>query len=185
MGGLMTSDILINEYFEWLCKMVCGDNDNLRKAYSKLLRYLHERDFEYTIEMDSNREADGMDLRYRFGRIHGYEDPLIASYLDNRPCSILEMMVALADRCEVHIMDDPDVGDRTGKWFWDMIFNLGLINMGDKYYNQIKVSKIIDTFLNREYERDGKGGLFVIHNSKCDLRTVEIWCQMCWYLNEL
>ena len=43
-----------------------------------------------------------------------------------RPCSVLEMMIALSMRCEEQIMDDPDIGNRTGQWFWDMIDNLGL-----------------------------------------------------------
>lgn len=51
---------------------------------------------------------------------------MIASYLDNRPCSVLEMIIALAIRLEEHIMDDPDIGNRTGQWFWDMIVSLGL-----------------------------------------------------------
>ena len=41
------------------------------------------------------------------------------------------MMIALAIRCEEHIMDDPDAGDRTGQWFWSMLVSLGLGSMDE------------------------------------------------------
>ena len=41
------------------------------------------------------------------------------------------------------------------------------------------------TFLNRQYEADGRGGLFIVRNSRFDLRTVEIWYQAMWYLDEV
>ena len=47
---------------------------------------------------------------------------MISAYLDNKTCSVLEMMIALAIRCEEHIMDDPDVGNRTGQWFWKDVY---------------------------------------------------------------
>ena len=81
--------------------------------------------------MDADRAEDGINLRYRFGYENGYESAMIASYLDDRPCSVLEMMVALSMKMEEQIMDDPDIGDRTSVWFWKMIDNLGLGTMHD------------------------------------------------------
>ena len=98
-----------------------------RLSYRKLLRELHRIEFTYSIPMDGNRAEDGVDLRYRFGYENGYSSSMISVYLDNRMCSVLEMMIALAIRCEEHIMDDPDIGNRTGQWFWNMIVNLGLV----------------------------------------------------------
>ena len=95
------------------------------------------------------------------------------------------MMVALAIRCEEHIMGDQDIGDRTGLWFWGMIENLGLLSMTDTAFNKRRVDEIIDIFLNREYKRNGEGGLFTVKNHRDDLRTVEIWYQLMWYLNEI
>lgn len=178
-------DILNNEYFDWMHNLVCNDRRSRRLSYRKLLSYLHDKDFTYIIELDGNRAEDGMELRYRFGDERGYREPQIAYYLDNRPCSILEMMVALAIRCEEHIMDDPDIGDRTGQWFWDMISNLGLMYMDDTNFDEQYTDEIIDRLLNREYESDGEGGLFTVRNRREDLRTVEIWYQMCWYLNDI
>jgi hypothetical protein len=57
--------------------------------------------------------------------------------------------------------------------------------MTDGHYDEIYVTEVIDRFINRKYEPNGKGGLFTIRNVKEDLRDVEIWYQMCWYLNSI
>ena len=66
-----------------------------------------------------------------------------------------------------------------------MIVNLGLGSMTDNRYEAYVVDDILDRFLDREYEPDGKGGLFTIRGCKHDLRKVEIWYQTCWYLNTI
>lgn len=169
----MTRNELNRKYFNWMYQLVCNEKHFINPSYFKLLYHLHNTDFTYIIEMDGNRAEDGMDLRYQFG----YERES-----DNIPCSVLEMMIALTIRCEEHIMINPDIGNRTGEWFWGMIENLGLIEMNDVNYNQKYVANIISKFLKREYKRNGVGGLFRVNNCKYDLRTVEIWYQMCWYL---
>ena len=116
----MTRDELIDQYFDWMYQLVVDDRYS-NKSYRKLFARLYDTEFTYTIPMDGNRAEDGIDLRYRFGREQLYSDAMVASCLDDRPCSILEMMIALAIRCEEHIMDDPDAGDRTGQWFWSML----------------------------------------------------------------
>ena len=133
--------------------------------------------------MDSNRAEDGINLRYRFGYENGYEDFMISACLDDKSCSVLEMLVALAIRCEEHIMEDSDIGDRTGEWFWIMIENLGLRSMNDARFDRAYVDETIDIFLNREYKRNGEGGLFIV-DAQRDLRHVEIWYQMCLYLEK-
>lgn len=180
----MGKDRLINEYFEWMYNLVCNDKYNKHLSYRKLLYFLYDTDFQYTIPLDANRESDGINLRYRFGHECGHEEAIIAAYLDDRPCSVLEMMIALSVRCETQIMDDPIEGDRTGEWFWNMIVSLGLGKMSDDHFNGREVSRIVNRFLDRKYKRNGKGGLFTVEHSDEDLRTVEIWYQMCWYLNE-
>ena len=180
----MTKGELNDRYFNWMCQLVCNNQYVKGLSYQKLLRHLHEIEFTYIIPMDANREEDGIDLRYRFGYEHRYSRTVIESYLSDRPCSVFEMLIALSIRCEEHIMSDPDIGDRTGQWFWNMIVNLGLGPMNDIHYNKIFTDKIVSRFLNREYERDGTGGLFVLQKSKKDMRTAEIWNQMCWYLAE-
>lgn len=177
--------ILDKEYFDWMCDLVYNEKQSRRLSYEKLLSYLHDREFVYTIEMDGNRAEDGTDLRYRFAESRYRGDSRITTYLDDGPCSILEMMLALALRCEEHIMYNPDIGNQVERWFWDMIRSLGLYSMDDSHFDEKKVEHIIDRFLNREYEENGKGGLFTVKNCRYDMRTIEIWYQMCWYLNDI
>ena len=57
--------------------------------------------------------------------------------------------------------------------------------MTDDRYDEGYALEKIYIFLNREYEPNGKGGLFFIRNCKEDLRNVEIWAQLCWYLDTI
>ena len=179
-------NIINVEYFNWVCSLVCKGHYSRRFRYGKLLKYLHDREFTYTIALDGNRAEDGIDLRERYTCGFRYKDAeIVANQLNDEPCSILEMMVALAVRCEEHIMDNPDIGDRTYRWFWDMIDNLGLGSMNDSEFDETYVEEVVDRFLNREYEPNGKGGLFTVKRCRYDLRNVEIWYQMCWYLDDI
>lgn len=173
------------DYFEWLYEGMCGDRYSKNVSYRKLLERLHSINFRYTIPNDRNRASDGKNLRYSFAVAEGCEDnpEMITEYLEG-PCSVFEMMVALAQRCE-SVMDDPKIGDRTGQWFWGMIANLGLNGMTDNRYDEQYVNDVINRFLDREYKSNGRGGLFTIRNCEYDLRDVEIWYQLCWYLDTI
>ena len=177
----MKKSELNERYFEWLCRLVCYDVEFDLVSHQRFLRYLHNIEFVYTIDMDANRAEDGIYLRYRFGYESNYDDRMVSSLLDDRQCSVLEMLVALAVRCEENIMSDPDIGNRTGLWFWDMIDNLGLDHLDTEEH----VRQVITKFLNREYEANGEGGLFTLKHCNRDLREIEIWYQLCWYLNDI
>ena len=180
----MIEDRLANEYFEWMYHLVCDDQYSKRTSFRKLLCHLHDTKFFYILPMDGNRAEDGVELRYKFAQSCGYDYHLIATYLDVTPCSVLEMMIALAMRCEDHIMGDPDLGDRLGQWFWSMIVNLKLGSMCDERYDKYRVDEALHIFLNRQYDRNGDGGLFKVE-CPYDLRDIEIWYQMCWYLQNI
>lgn len=176
---------IVEKYFEWLYKLVSSNRYREPLTYRKLLLKLYHTEFTWTIDKDRNRADDGIALRYDyFAREFNIDDSTIDDNL-NFPCSVLEMMVALAIRCEQTIMDNPDFGNRTGQWFWDMISNLGLGGMFDDIFDPVYVKEVIDTFLQRQYSSDGVGGLFRINDRSEDLRDVEIWCQLCWYLDKL
>lgn len=180
----MTKARMNKLYFDWMYDLVCPVEYTNGRSYRELLRYLNSIDFTYTIPMDGNRAEDGIDLRYRFGYECGHDDLLISNFLDIYPCSVLEMMVALSIRCEDRIMEDPDFGNRTGQWFWTMINNLELDSMTDEYFDDIYVDIVITRLLNREYEPNGEGGLITVDNGY-DMRSVDIWYQMCYYLDEI
>ena len=170
------------EYFEWVYGLVCNNRYSEGYSYRELLSYLHHVEFTYTIRKDSDRAEDGIDLRYRFAYDTGCG--CADGYLEG-PCSVLEMIVALAIRCEEQIMDDPRYGNRTAQWFWKMIRNLGLNGMTDERFDDRYAEDVIARFLNREYEPDGRGGLFTVKNCDYDLRYVEIWVIMLWYLDTI
>lgn len=177
--------LVVNDYFEWLYDKVCKNRFPERITYRKLLMALHDIDFRYSIRKDGNREEDGFNLRYRFANKYYYEDVADTLIFLDRPCSVLEMMVALAVRAEEDIMDDPSIGDRTGQWFWGMIVNLGLGGMSDDRFDRRIVDISIDRMLDREYEPNGKGGLFTVKHRNEDMRDVEIWYQLNWYLDSI
>lgn len=168
------------EYFDWMVDKIGG-----RGMYDKLLDLLFNTPFVYIFPMDGNRYEDGIDLRYRFGIEKDIPQPVIANYLDCVDCSLLEMMVALALRCEEHIMADDDLGDRTAVWFWEMIISLGLLDFKNENYDTDKILDIVDRLYNRAYSADGRGGLFRTRNQNIDMRRIEIWDQAMAYFNEV
>ena len=174
-------DQVKNKYFEWLYNYVCKGRVNNKVSYKKLFMQLHDIEFAFYIYNDLERARDGVDLRYRFAIL--MDDERVMDILDG-PCSVLEMMVALAIRCEVTIMDDSRYGDRTNQWFWNMLTNLGISYMTDEKYDRDIVNEKVYNFMEKRYDPDGKGGLFYIKGCKEDLRDVEIWTQLCWYLED-
>lgn len=176
------TDRINDEYFEWLCELVDIKRFSRHVSYRKLLARLHNIEFTWLIPFDDNRADDGIQLRRKFAM--AMDDMSLASYLTGS-CSVLEMMVALAKRCEENIMDDALMGNRTGQWFWGMIHNLGLTDMNDRGFDRTVVDDTIARFLNRDYEPDGRGGLFTVKHCREDMRTVEIWCQLSWYLDSI
>lgn len=175
-------DRIKNEYFDWMYDLVCYEKYGDDISYRKLLMCLHATEFVFILPMDENRAVDGTTLRYRFALSQDQEE--LADYLDG-PCSVLEMMVSLAIRCEENIMDDLEFGDRTTQWFWDMIVSLGLGSMSDARFDKRYVNEVLRRFLHREYEPDGRGGLFTIRNSRRDMRDIEIWLQMNEFLKSI
>lgn len=178
---MIFKDHINNDYFEWLCELIDAQRFSKRVSYRKLLMHLHNIEFTWLIPMDDNRADDGIKLRRKYAL--ACNDVALSRYILG-PCSVLEMMVALAVRCE-EFMDDTQLGNRTGQWFWGMVHNLGLSPMTDSRFDMNFVDDVIARFLNREYEPNGRGGLFTIRHCEQDLRNVEIWCQLNWYLGSI
>ena len=170
-----------SDYFEWMYDLMCEERFPRAISYRKLFTFLHDTEFVYFVPYDENRAVDGVTLRYHYCQIHECEE--LEDYLSG-PCSVLEMMVALAIRCE-KMIDDPMKGDQTSHWFWGMIVNLGLGSMSDDNFSEWTVNDVITRFLEREYEPDGRGGLFRVRGWQRDMRTAEIWHQLLAYINTI
>lgn len=160
----------------WLISKV--NPDNICAEYTFLLDKLQHTEFYWTNDRDKNRAHDGVSLRHDY--IYETGHGLIPS---SESCTILELLIALAIRCDKDILGDPnDV--YLASWFWDMIKNLGLFEMNDWNYDGVFVDYILQRWMNREYSYDGKGGLFPLKRPMQDQRGLEIWLQMHSYLNE-
>lgn len=176
--------IFYYDYFNWLCDKITPLNShNFKFNHELLLNTLYSLEYVTDDYMDKNRLIDGLTLRNRYSEENNFDIEMINSYICG-PCSMLEMMVALAIRCEETIMCDPTKPDRTPYWFEEMLYSLGLNEQCNEVFDYNYVVNRINIFLNKQYESNGYGGLFVIHNSKIDMRTKDIWYQMQAYLCE-
>ena len=181
-------DSIHKGYLEWLMDVyLSGDNSYGANPfnYTRLIEDLYDTEFYWILEWDEHRASDGIALRTDYADYIGVPTEELRPIF-MRPCSIFELMVALARRGEDNIMWDPAIGDRTAEWFWVMVDSLGLIEYSDDdIYDQYDVEFILHRFLEREYDEDGRGGLFTIEDCDTDLRDVEIWYQMNWYFSSL
>lgn len=180
----MTDNNIEDIYFNWLYDKICCTKAYKVISYYNVLRLLFNKPFSFTIDMDSNRASDGIGLRYAFDMAND-PDNLIATNMIQSTCSVLEMMYALSIKIEHEIMDDPRYGDRTNQWFWEMMKNLGLSMMTDDNYDEEIANEIINIFIYREYDYDGKGNIFYVRNSDVDLRNLELWVQAECYLDRM
>lgn len=172
----------IFEYYQWLLEKIDGYKEPYYN-YSLLLHELHSMPFIYSLEMDENRASDGIRLRWAYMDENNIPD---LYYKDGFGCSVLEMMIGLAIRCDVEIMGDGDsYGTNAGKWFWIMIDNLDLMKCDDEHFSSEYVHQQIKIWLTRTFSRNGEGSPFPLHKKRCrDQRNVDIWFQMCGYLSE-
>lgn len=174
----------LDEYYSWLYEMV-----DPAGVYQLLIEALFEKEFRYFVPNDDNRAFEGRQLREKFSEETGIE--YVDSYFDFE-CNMLEMLVALAFRCEA-IMEDQEFNMPAEDWFWKMLHNVGLDIFADDYYawDSVKhtwdaetVDEILERIINRTYKRNGEGGLFPLYNTRKDQRKVELWYQMNVYLVE-
>ena len=167
------------DYYKFLTQKVYNNNPI---KYDKLLSLLFDYKFVPIIDMDDNRSEDGINMRYLYSisEYQVYPRRLINSALnDIGECTMLELMVGLAERVSIHIMGD------IKNLFWEMIGSLGLSRYNDNNYNEASIIYILDRFIAREYDSDGKGSLFYIKNYNGDMRRLEIWYQVFAYLDSI
>lgn len=173
------------EYFDWLCDLVHRED---WKGYVSLLGELHRLIFVPRIEHDENRSADGIELRERYLVEEQWEDCEEALAGE---CSVLEMLVALANRMafELASADISEADQATmSNCFWEMIRNLGLEPYDDSQFEELNggyfTARVIDEFVNRKYSENGIGGIFPLAFAEEDQRYVELWYQMQNYIHE-
>ena len=169
-------------------------------TYDSLFHVLHSMPFYYTVEKDANRVQDALQIRQEFydaltryiiRNTAGKQAPKPMSEigLTGAP-SFLEVMVGLATRMEHDILMDDKYGDRTAKWFWMMMKNLGLDVMydGSHAFHSGKIRKTVQKVMDRDYPETGL--LFPLSKDKVmwpnvgDQRNVELWYQAMYWIEE-
>lgn len=179
----MRQNRIEDEYFDW----IIGLSSSFLQPYGDyrlLSEYLYSREFYSDHGNDADRGEDGLGMRIRFAYDCGYDPSFVEKSLPY-PCSMLEMMLALAIRCEEHIMGDPGEEDDSGRWFRVMIESMHLDGMSDDSFDEEYAAERVDIVLDRRYSRNGDGSMFRLRNSMRDSRKADIWYQMCWYLAEI
>ena len=173
-------DWIRKKYIKYLMNMVNGGSE-----YASLFLYLFNTPFAIVIPRDANRVYDAIQLRYAFGDQIGMTEDDVESYFDNGECSVLELMVALANRCNQEIIYDENKGNQCAAIFWEMVKSLQLSEMTNSNFGERETEFALERFINRTYRSDGLGGLFHVPGYPKDMRDMEIWYQMMAYLNSL
>ena len=131
--------------------------------------------------MDENRAKDGINLRNRFSDLYSLSGDQMREIFGEKPCSMLEMMIALAIRIEDDFMGTESTNN-TSRWFWSMIFSMGLQFQKDGNFDEDRVHSIIMQFIDHRYGQDGRGSLFHVPIHGVDFRSLQIWDQMNYWL---
>lgn len=178
-----------DKYYHWLVSLVCDEYH--AKYYNKLLSALYGQEFYWSITRDEDRAIDGINLRRRYIEEHckgsGYKSRgnIESVPTQDDPCTLLEMMAAMAIRCEIECFGYNSDNDMTDTWFWNMIINLGLDKMDDGNFKPGLVHNRVLDLLDRQFEPNGKYGLFTVEGRTEDMRDVDFWMQMMWYIADL
>lgn len=180
---------LNDEYFSWLC-----DQIKTSRTYIKLCKELHKIRFRWTVHNDDNRASDGFGLRYYFiEENHLDETHLEVRYLLKGEATVLEVMVALAQRMNDLMYKLNDRENHSGRWFKEMLTNLRLDEYTDnrepgerfREMTEQKIWRVVDILLDRTYDYDGSGSLFPLKQKpRKDMRKVEIYYQLMLWLDE-
>lgn len=173
------SGTLDDLYFEWLYFQISNFDQYTHDHYWNLARALYRSEFKCYVLNDDNRIMDGLELRTLFLDEEELDnDP----YWETLPCSIFEMLVALARRLEY------EGGRSVAENFWMFIWNMHLHDWDDHHPKRelnLRVKEQVRILNRRLYSYDGSdGGLFPLHHPLEDQRHIEIWYQMAAYLRE-
>lgn len=151
-------------YFEWLMSLV-GIDPRTQARDFMIANELFHIPYRWHFQLDENRAVAGSALREQYSTLYAIMDDDIPE----GPCSVLEMLVALAQRMS------ENSGIKTEDCYHEMIKNLGLYGA-----SLTDISKIVNQWM------DGRGGfsLFPLHHYKGNGDNLDLWTQMTIYINE-
>jgi hypothetical protein len=167
-------------YLQWLIESFVEDPAfvGFRDPYEILYRQMHRKAYYFIVDYDENRAADGVYLRDM------YLDLFDRGEVPQGPCSFLEFLIGVSMRLSGMLADGEPLP--VSQYFWELLNRLGLNEFTDELYRedatQFQVDAIMVDFMDRRYDRCGKGGLFPLTPPCRDQRKVEVWYQMNSYL---
>lgn len=181
-------DVVIYEnesYFDWLYRLGFEKCTNFRNLAS----ILHGIVYFPVNAKDEDRVLDGLELRKCYESAtkrpaNAFYDPILTRQMS---CSMLELIIGLANCIDQNVMWDSDKGNRTTDWVYRMLRNIGLDGCTDDYSIEEMeeyVKKKCQIFVSRTYSFDGSGGLFPLLHPVEDQRKLPLWYQMQNYLME-
>lgn len=153
----------MDTYYKFLLSLI-GDCPDC-----ELLRYLFEVNYIWTIPLDENRAQDGIDLRCLYANLNN----LTIDIFQDKPCSMLEMLIAFANRIENDFMGSAE-SDNTPRWFYQMLVSLG-ISEDMKQFDKSRVDHALVMFFNHQI------ALFDIPG----IEKLQLWDQLNNWLNNL
>lgn len=173
---------IYEEYFNWLIYSL-NLNPEYMNSHFALFKELHNIAYEYRNIMDENRYRDGIELRYHFGGETGLSYGDIEYELDICECTVLEMIVALILKLDNMITYEPKDPFKA-TLFYNMMRSLGLESQVNWSFDADYVRSTVESWMHGMYEYNGKGGLITLKYPKSDLRSVDYWTQVMWYITE-
>ena len=178
---------LDERYFTWLYSQIGAvTTRNPSRNYWELARQLYTTEFRYFVPNDDNRAEDGRLLREEFLDASPFNEWKDAEGWLSLPCSFLEMLIALSRKLAFEAYSGHGE-DATPDWFQELICNLDLNIYTDAFRDrkrQENIAHVLEVVNERQYDRNGVGGLFPLQHAREDQRRVEIWYQMAAYLDE-
>lgn len=181
---------IFKSYLEWLLRLINADNYK-GKSYIKLCSLLNKVPFEPVIKLDTNRVSDAQSLlreTYIQSKSEWYRmDDDNVMELSTCPVSFLELIISLAMRIDLDFMREINGVDNTRIYFWVLVRNLGILEFDDEHWGEDAIVSIVNRLnivQDRKYDFNGNGGLFPLENAEMDQRNVQIWNQLCQFVNQ-
>jgi hypothetical protein len=154
-------------YLDWLLKKSCLE------GYEKLYSFLDSLEFEVVLPRDNNRCEDGKVLRSNYF----LEENKNVSML--KPASVLEVLIAIGYKVIDMIAEEKTIQEMV----FEFISNLGLGLYTNDRFDVREITDIINIFMKRQYKYNGDGSIFPVGITMQDQREIELWYQMCKYIN--
>lgn len=172
---------LDEHYLDWLYRLVerpPNEFDEVDEGYWKLMQALFTIRFDVVVYKDRNRALDGIGLREDFIEQSDIPSHVFTDEWINTDASILEVIVALAKRME--FLTNTNIRE----CFWELMTNAGFDRYDDGAFEGEDVEIICGRIINREYQPDGRGGLFPLNTAHENQTNVELHYQMQYYIFE-